>query len=83
MKMNTSSTSKSSYIQKSERYCVAALVLLTLAIFFLSVMTFSLNPLSPLGMLSVWIGVILMIGCIVSFALYNHYLKKEEESVPE
>ena len=72
---------KSANIQKSERYCIAALILLTLAIVFLSVLVFSLSPLTILGVLAACLGVVFMIGCIICFAFYSHYLKKEEESV--
>jgi L-asparagine transporter-like permease len=81
MTTGNSSTPKSANIQKSERYCIAALIFLTLAIVFLSVVVFTLSPLSIWGILATCLGVILMICCIVCFALYSHYLKKEEESV--
>ncbi len=83
MTTNNASTNENSNIQKSDRYCTAALVFLSLAIFFLSAVVFTVNPLSILGILATCIGVILMVCCITCFALYNHYLKKEEESLPQ
>ncbi|HEX4207530.1 MAG TPA: hypothetical protein VHZ51_25690 [Ktedonobacteraceae bacterium] len=66
-------------MQKSDRYCGAALILLTLGIFFLSVMVFSFNPQSPLGILSACIGVLLTLGSILCFVLYNRALKQEAQ----
>ena len=81
MTTNKASTNEISNIQKADRYCAAALVFLSLAIFFLSTVVFTVNPLSILGILATCIGVILMVCCITCFALYNHYLKKEEETL--
>lgn len=78
-----SAPQKSENIQKSERYCIAALILLCLAIFFLSVVVFTLNPLTIFGIIAAAIGVLLMFGCIYCFARYNHYLNEEEKHVPE
>lgn len=63
----------------SDKYCAAALVCLTLAIFFLSVLVFTFNPLTPAGILVTGIGVLLMIGCIFFFLRYRHALKQEEQ----
>jgi heme/copper-type cytochrome/quinol oxidase subunit 4 len=75
-------TSESTNLRRSERYLVAALVSFSLAIVVLSVVLFSLNPQSVAGIIAVCCGVILMIVCITCFVLYNHFLKKEEESIP-
>lgn len=80
MASNNSFTA-SSYMRKSEQYCAAALVLLTLAIVFLSIIVFTFSPLSVAGIIATCIGVILVFGCIVCFALYNYYLKKAEATV--
>lgn len=65
-------------LQKSDKYCAAALVGLSLSIFFLSVVVFTVNPASIIGIISTCIGVLLMLGTILLFALYNHSLKEEE-----
>lgn len=79
MSLQKGENKQASPIQRSESYCAAALVFFSLAIFFLSVVAFSFNPLSLLGGVAIGIGVFLMLCCIVCFILYNHYLKEEEE----
>jgi uncharacterized membrane protein len=62
----------------SDRYCVAALICLSVTIFFLSIVVFTVNPLSILGILAICIGIILMLGCIFCFARYSYWLKQEQ-----
>ena len=78
MAINKLPTDKRYVVLKSDKYCAAALVCLSLAIFFLSVVVFTLNPYTIWGILSVCIGVLLVICTIILFALYSHYLKEEE-----
>lgn len=82
MSTREASVPKSENVRKSERYCIAALIFLCLAIFFLSVVVFMVNPLTIFGIIATIIGVLLMIGCIASFALYDYYVKKEEKRLP-
>jgi uncharacterized membrane protein YqjE len=77
----SSSASENANMQKANRYCSAALIFFSLAIFFLSVVLFTFNPTTTLGILTLSIGVLLMLGCIFCLTRYSHYLKKAEESV--
>ncbi|HEX6553658.1 MAG TPA: hypothetical protein VF026_12910 [Ktedonobacteraceae bacterium] len=67
-------------LQTSDKYCAAALVCLSLAIFVLSVVEFLVNPSSVAGIVIACIGVLLMCCTIYFFARYNHALKEEERS---
>ncbi len=77
--MNNSPFNDNKSLQPSDRYCIGAIVFLCLAMFFLSVVVFTVSPLTILGIISTCIGVLLMLGCIVCFVLYSRALKKEEE----
>ncbi|HEY4388463.1 MAG TPA: hypothetical protein VGN34_28770 [Ktedonobacteraceae bacterium] len=70
-------------VHKSDKYCAIALISLTLALFFLSVLVFTFAPMTLLGILSTAIGILLMIVCIVSFAFYHHAIKQEKRSYPK
>ncbi|GCE22528.1 hypothetical protein [Dictyobacter kobayashii] len=78
---DNSSEMESANMRLSDRYCIAAIIFFSLAIFFLSVVVFIFNPQTILGMLATGVGILLMLGCIFCFARYSHYLKKEEEKV--
>jgi uncharacterized membrane protein len=65
-------------LQRSDKYCAAALVCLSLAIFVLSVPEFLVKPDSPPGIIFACIGVLLMFGTIFFFARYRQALKAEE-----
>ena len=65
-------------LQPSDKYCAAALVCLSLAIFVLSVVEFLVNPSSIAGIVVAGIGVVLMFCTIFLFARYSHALKEEE-----
>ena len=67
-------------LQTSDKYCAAALVCLSLAIFVLSVLEFLVSPASIFGIVVACIGVLLMCCTIYFFARYNHALKEEERS---
>ncbi|HTK10428.1 MAG TPA: hypothetical protein VL485_24870 [Ktedonobacteraceae bacterium] len=70
-------------VHQSDKYCAIALISLTMALFFLSVLVFTFAPTTLLGILSIGIGVLLMIVCIVSFAFYHRAIKQEEKSYPK
>lgn len=65
-------------LRRSDKYCAAALVCLSLAIFVLSVVEFVVNPSSPPGIAFAGIGVLLMFITIFFFARYRHALIEEE-----
>jgi hypothetical protein len=65
-------------LRTSDKYCAAALVGLSLAIFVLSVVEFLVLPSSPPGIVFACIGVLLMCCTIFFFARYRHALKEEE-----
>jgi positive regulator of sigma E activity len=66
-------------LQTSDKYCAAALICLSVAIFTLSVPEFLVNPATAFGIVIACIGVLLM-GCtIYLLARYNRALKKEQE----
>ncbi len=78
MAINKFPTDRRYVLLKSDKYCAAALVCLSLAIFFLSVVVFTVTPYTIWGILSVCIGILLVICTIILFALYSHYLREEE-----
>jgi hypothetical protein len=67
-------------LQASDKYCAAALVCLSLAIFVLSAVEFLVNPSSLPGIVIACIGVLLMCCTIFLFSRYDHALKEEEQS---
>ena len=73
--MSNPSTTNKAIVQKADRYCAWALVCLTSALVVLSVGVFLVSPVSTVGLISLAIGIILLSGCIVLFALYSHYEK--------
>jgi len=78
MSMNKLPIDRRYVLQTSDKYCAAALVCLSLALFVLSVLEFLVNPSSPPGIVFACIGV-LLIGCtIFFFARYRHALIEEE-----
>ncbi len=66
-------------LQKSDKYCAAALIFLSMAIFMFSVPEFIISPASALGIVIASIGVLLMGGTIYSFVRYAHASKQEQE----
>ena len=83
--MNTSlskgaaSQQKNENFQKANKYCIAALVSLSLALFVLTVGVFLLGPTSFVGILSTCVGVICALLCSLFFTLYSHYLRLAED----
>lgn len=67
-------------LEPSDKYCAAALVCLSLAIFVLSVVEFMVGPSSIAGIVVAAIGVLLMFCTIFFFVRYSHALKAEEGS---
>ncbi len=70
--MNTSKKSEAD-IQKSDRYCALALICLVFALVSLGVGVFVGSPTGVIGIVFLCLGVLLMLGCIVCFALYSYY----------
>ena len=66
-------------LQRSDKYCAAALVCLSIAIFVFSVPEFIISPASILGIAIACIGVLIMGGTIYFFARYAYALKQEQE----
>lgn len=71
---------KRSVLQKSDKYCAAALICLSLTIFMLSVVEFLVNPSSVAGVVVACTGVVLMSCTIFLFARYSQALKEEAGS---
>lgn len=78
MGMNKLPIDRRYVLRASDKYCAAALVCLSLAIFVLSVVEFLVNPASPPGIVFASIGVLLMCCTIFFFARYRHALIEEE-----
>lgn len=78
--MQASSQEKTANALKADRYCVAGLVALSIALLVLSVGVFLLNPVSAIGLISTGLGVACALLCILFFALYNHYLRLAESA---
>jgi hypothetical protein len=62
----------------SDKNCALAILLLTLAIFLLSVALFNFTPVSIAGFLITGLGVLSMCGCIVFFVRYARCVAREE-----
>lgn len=79
--MNThpSASRKNEYTHKANRYCIAALLSLSAALFILSVGVFLLNPVSVVGIVSTGLGVACALLYILFFVLYSHYLRQAEK----
>lgn len=80
MSLSTSSQKKEQATQKANRYCVAALVALSLALAVLSAGVFLTYPISVVGIVSMCVGIVCTLLCIIFFALYNYYLQEAEKS---
>jgi hypothetical protein len=80
--MSTTSHShkKDEMFQKANRYCIAALLALSLAIGILTAGEFLTYPISPWGIFCICVGIISMLLCILFFALYSHYLRQSEKT---
>lgn len=65
--------------RQSDKYCAAALICLTLALLFLSIIVFTFGPTTVLGLLASGIGVLFMFGCIILFVRYQQVLKQEAQ----
>lgn len=67
-------------LQKPDRYCAIALSSLSLAIFMLSVVVFTLYPLPILGSIAIVLGITCMCYSILNFIFYSRALREEEKS---
>ena len=79
MSSQASSQRKNEHTQKANKYCIAALVALCLALFILSVGVFLLNPLSIIGIISTCLGVACSLLYILFLVLYSHYIRLAEK----
>jgi hypothetical protein len=66
-------------LQRSDKYCAAALVCLSIAIFMFSVLEFLISPASVFGIVIASLGVLLMCGTIYFFVRCALALKHEQE----
>lgn len=78
MSTRASSQRKDENVQKADKYCIAALLSLSFALFILSVGVFLVNPVGIIGIVSTCIGVACSLLSMLFFALYNHYLRLAE-----
>ena len=79
MSTRASSQRKNENTQKANRYCIAALLALSFALFILSVGVFLVSPVSVVGIVSTFVGVACALLCMLFFALYSHYLHLAEK----
>jgi hypothetical protein len=77
-----STTARKNYeaFQKANKYCIAALISLSIAPGVLSVGVFLTYPISVVGILSTCIGIVCTLLCILFFALYSHYVRQAEKT---
>jgi hypothetical protein len=78
--MSMTSRKNNALYQKANKYCIAALLALSLAIGVLTAGEFLTYPISPWGIFCVCVGVVSMLLCIFFFALYSHYLRQAEKA---
>ena len=78
--MSTTSRRDNEIFQKANKYCIAALVSLSIALGVLSVGVFLMYPISVVGILSTCIGIVCTLLSILFFALYSHYMRQAEEN---
>ncbi len=77
--MSTTSRRNNEIFQKANKYCIAALISLSIALAVLSVGVFLTYPISVVGFLSTCIGIVCTLLSILFFALYSHYLRQQKQ----
>ena len=78
--MSTTARRNNEIFQKANKYCIAALIALSIALGVLSGGVFLTYPISVVGILSTCIGIVFTLLSILFFALYSHYLRQAEEN---
>jgi hypothetical protein len=78
--MSTTARRNNEIFQKANKYCIAALISLSIALGVLSAGVFLTYPISVVGILSTCIGIVFTLLSILFFALYSHYLRQAEEN---
>ena len=81
--MSDSSLQAKAIMQKANRYCAGALICLSVALLIFSVGPFVYQPASVLGIVSLCLGAIFVLGSYVLFALYGRFSKQAEQKQAE
>src|SRR2546423_6607786 len=76
MNTYTSSQRKNEYAQRANRYCIAALIALSFALFVLTACVFLANPTSVIGIVFTCVGVVCALLSMLFFALYSFNLRR-------
>ena len=81
--MNDSSLHAKAIMQKANRHCAYAIACLSVALFIFGIGPFAYKPVSALGIVSLGIGAVFVIGCVVFFARYARFSKEAEQNQNE
>ena len=78
--MNDSSLHAKAIMQKANRYCAYAIACLSVALLIFGIGPFVYKPASVLGIVSLGIGAVFVLGTIVFFARYARFSKEAEHT---
>ena len=70
-------------MQKANRYCAYAIACLSIALLIFGVGPFAYKPVSVLGIVSLSVGAVFVLGSYVLFALYGRFSKEAEHKQDE
>ena len=81
--MQDSSLHAKTIMQKANRYCAYAIACLSIALLIFGIGPFAYKPVSVLGIVSLSVGAVFVLGSYVLFALYGRFSKEAEHKQDE